>query len=349
MKFTPLFILLLTFSGSLFSQSARKESPQKPPVLVYSKPAAFDSTQSLEEQFKPANLTEYIGLHLFLPPVLHHDAGPLLFSKPGTAPLKGNTHYTVVDVLQGNARELLKQKNVAPVCGFRYKDLSSDNWNELIVFGVFVLKESDKLDSASTAPIYWVICQSKISPYSESYLNAFVANTYFSKQKQVYLNHEVVYLATKSKWTCYDVRIQPAFTATSNDSGYAVFCLLKNDKGEQMQVLPPSDKLGRTILTEKDYDRLQHANRNMKEQMQQEEAERQARHKADCLRKFGLKQGGLIAQEKIEPGMTSEMCKAAWGAPWDIVKSKGLVEGWHYNWRYELHFEKGVLLRVEHL
>lgn len=346
MKLKSLIVLLFVNVNLLFSQAITGKDEKG--VL---KPTVYDSTQTLEEQYKPENQYEFIGLQLFLPPVINPEAGPVLFSKQSEDPVKGNKYFTVIDILQGDALAQLKQKNVINQCGYRYKDLSSPLWKEMIIHAVFVLRDNSRKDSANVPPLYWVVSQSKIRPYSNSYFNSFISIPYFEKQKQLFQGQEVIYLSDKSKWLCKDVTLLKSLDTESQDSIYNVFCLLANNKSEQMQLRPPSEKFGRSFITAKEYDRLDHANRNQKEEMIKAENDRKEKRRAECISKFGPHKGPLIAQNKIETGMTTEMCKAAWGAPWDISITKPSSAGkeiWFYNWKYILHFEKGILVKIEH-
>ena len=82
--------------------------------------------------------------------------------------------------------------------------------------------------------------------------------------------------------------------------------------------------------------------------MLKEETERKEKRKAECVNKFGKQKGELVALEKIEIGMTTEMCKESWGTPWDVSQASTTKETWFYNWKYTLHFEKGSLVKIEH-
>jgi len=346
MKLHSLIILFFVNANFIFAQAPIGKEEKG--VL---KPLEYDSTKTLEEQFKPDNQYQFIGLQLFLPPVINPEAGPILFSKKGNAIEKGNKYYTITDILQGNVMEQLKQKNVVNLCGHRYKDLNSELWKEMIVHTVFVLRDNNKKDSLNNAPLYWVVSESKILPYSSSYFNSFMAVPYFEKQKQLFKDQDVIYLSDKTKWLCKEVTLLKSKDNERQDSIYDVFCLLANNKSEQMQLRPPSEKFGRSFITEKEYIRLDHADRNQKEQFFKAENEKKEKRRSECVSKFGQQKGELIAQGRIEVGMTAEMCKAAWGAPWDISKTKtssGIKEIWFYNWKYNLQFEKGILVKIEH-
>ena len=346
MKIKFLFSLSVLFIASNFAYSQVAVAKDD---KVYSKPPGYDSTKTLEEQYKTENQYQFIGVQLTLPPVINPEIGPIVFSKKGFDFEKGNRTYTITDILKGNVLEELKQKKVINLCGYQFKDLSSTLWQEMIIHVVFVLKDNNKHDTLNNAPIYWIVGERKFAPYSSSYFNSFISTPYFEKQKQLFQNQPVIKLNDKSKWLCKDVTIAKSKGSNNQDSMYDVFCLLTNSKGEQLQLKPPSEKNGRSFMTEKQYIWLDHANRNEKEQLIKEENERVEKHKAECVSRFGQRKGALVAKGEIEIGLTTEMCEVAWGTPWDIVKTKTssvAKEVWSYNWKYKLHFENKILVKV---
>jgi hypothetical protein len=337
--------LLFIASNFIYAQVTFAAKEEK----VYVKPPGYDSTKTFEEQYTLANQYQFIGLQLFLPPVINPEIGPIAFSKKGSDFEKGNRSYTITDILKGNAIAELKQKKVVNLCGYKFKDLNSSVWQDMIIHAVFVLKDNNKHDTLNNAPIYWVVCENKQAPYCSSYFNSFISNPYFEKQKQLFQNQAVIKLNDKSKWLCKEVTLLKSKGSNNQDSTYDVMCLLKNDKGEQLQLRPPSEKYGRSFITEKQYIWLDHANRNEKEELIKAENERVEKHKTECISKFGQRKGALVAQNKIEVGMTEEMCQTAWGMPWDISKTKTSTttkELWFYNWKYNLYFENKVLVKI---
>jgi hypothetical protein len=353
MKIRVLLLFLFVNTPALFSQVAGKHpfSEKKESKQIVSKPSGFDSTKTLLEQFKPENQYQFIGLQLFLPTVLNPDNGPLIFSKSATAQLRGNTCYTLVDILKGKAKEELLKKQAVNQCGYKFKNLHSPIWEDLIVHVVFELRPSSTNDTLNTAPLYWVVCQSKKAPYCSSNFNAFVAVPYLVKQKQLYQNQEVIDLGDKRIWLCTDVRLLKEKESGAEDSIFEVFYLFSNEKGEHMRRRPSSDKAGRTFITEKEYNRLDNANRNQKEELLKAETDKKEKYKSECVSRFGQDKGELIAQAKIEIGMTAEMCTAAWGSPWNksgSPLSTEVGEIWFYNWNYQLHFENGNLVKIVH-
>ncbi|HED38293.1 MAG TPA: hypothetical protein ENI76_08640 [Ignavibacteria bacterium] len=353
MKIKLIFSLSLLFAATNFLcaqvTTGKVEFKKIQKESVFPRPPSYDSTKTLEEQYTSKNQFQFIGLQLFLPSVINPKAGPIVFSKYSNGFTKGNRYYTVIDILQGNITKQLKQKKVINISGYRYKDFNSPQWKDLIIYAVFVLKENNKNDSLNNAPLYWVIAQSKQPPYSCSYFNSFIAVPYFVKQKQLYQNKEVIYLSNKSKWLCKEVTLLKSRYNDCKDSTYAVSCVLINNKGKRMQLRPPPSSKYGSFITEKEYNRLDHANRNQREELIKTENTKKEKYKSESINKFGQHFGELIAQHNIEIGMTAEMCKAAWGTPWKIDKTttlSGSKEIWFYNWKYRLYFKNGLLEKV---
>jgi hypothetical protein len=342
-KFLLSLFLLCIVSNFAYSQVAAAIKEDK----VYTKPPAYDSTKTLEEQYKEENQYQFIGLQLTLPPVINPEIGPIVFSKKNPAFEKGG-NYIITDILKGNILEELKQKKIINLCGYQFKDLSSILWQEMIIHVVFILRDNNRHDTLNNEPLYWIVGERKFAPYCSSYFNSFISTPYFEKQKQLFQNQPVIRLNDKSKWLCKEVTLLKSKGSNNQDSMYDVFCLLTNSKGVKLQLKPPSEKY-RSFITEKQYIWLDHANRNEKEQLIKEENERVEKHKTECVSKFGQRKGVMVAQGKIEPGMTPEMCEVAWGMPWDITKTKtssATKEVWFYNWKYKLHFENKILVKV---
>ena len=69
-----------------------------------------------------------------------------------------------------------------------------------------------------------------------------------------------------------------------------------------------------------------------------------------CIIKYGEEIGKLIINGDVKIGMTSEMCKKSWGEPFSknktILKER-VFENWNYGWSKSLHFENGILIRIE--
>jgi hypothetical protein len=342
MKIKFLFCLSFLFVlSNFYSQvtDAKKEAVRKQVKKTFLRPPSYDSTKTLEEQFKFENRYQFIGLQLFLPPVVNPETGPVVFSE-NNSNIKKESYFTITDVLGPEFIEQLKQKKAVNLCGYKFKDLNSSSWKEIIIHAIFVLREDNKSDS-----LYWIVCESKQSPYSCSNFNSFIPLPYFEKQKQVYQKQSVINLTDKSKWFCKEVTLLKDKDRGCQDSTYQVFCLLTNEKSEQIN-RSISDRSSNDLITEKEYIWLDHANKNQKNKLLKERNEVREKRKAECISKFGQHYGTLIAQGKIEAGMTTDMCKEAWGAPWNISET-GTKEIWFYNWKYNLLFENKILVKIK--
>ncbi len=345
-----LVLLFLVGETPYFAQQqGKKEAPgQKTEEHLFHRPSSYDSTKLWEEQYKPENRYQFLGLRLSLPQIIDSEAGPIVFSNKQRELVSVNRNYTVVDILTGDQTALLKQKKLINICGHRYRDLDSQLWKELIHIAVVVLKDEQRKDSLNNDLLYWVISQSKQTPYSDSYFDALCPAPYFSKLVQLYEGKNIVLMKDKSTWHCKSVTMLKRQTPDGLGSYTQPGLLLDNSKGEILQVLPPSAKNEKPFLTEEEYERLIHANRNMKNEMMEAEQKHQANHKAACIKAFGQLKGEVVFKEEIEKGMTREMCYASWGAPWKILKISGDKEVWMYTWNYKLHFEQGILVKIEH-
>jgi len=347
MKIKLILIISFLLVGScLYSQDTTSREEK-----TFLKPASYDSTKTLEDQFESQNRFQFIGLQLYLPVVIDAFNGPILFAKHNKGTEKGNKNYTVTDVLTEDSISILKHNNVSCFCGFRFKNLDSLKLQDLIIYGIFVLRENGKLDSLNSSPVYWIVTQRKQAPFSCSYFNSFISLPYYEKLKRIYKNQEVIVISDKSKWLCKNVNLFKTFDYDCKDTIFDVFCVLENLRGEQMRLRPSSDKYGRNFMTVKEYDWLDHANRNEKEIMLKAEQYEKEKFLTECSEKFGKQNGELVAASKIAIGMTTEMCKAAWGTPWNISKITTLLgtkETWSYNWKYNLTFENGKLIKIEH-
>lgn len=74
-----------------------------------------------------------------------------------------------------------------------------------------------------------------------------------------------------------------------------------------------------------------------------------AARETKLIRKYGRKNGSLIAQGKVAIGFSMQMCKDAWGEPTSIHKTTtryGVNEQWVYNGSY-LYFENGKLTAIQ--
>jgi len=213
----------------------------------------------------------------------------------------------------------------------------------------------------------------------------FILVPYFVKQKQLYQNKTLVYnsysdftawkdirtdkyvkIYHNSKWYCSEVTILtlncdiPNFSSY-NDARFKLYYVLKNDLGETIALKNLKIDSDDEFITKDEYDKKELEKKlksyeliakKKQEKLQKEENEKKAqeKRKVECINKFGEYYGSLIAQGEVKIGMNTDMCKSAWGAPFDSYKTTtadGIYEDWYYGWKYSLHFVNGLLIRIE--
>lgn len=90
---------------------------------------------------------------------------------------------------------------------------------------------------------------------------------------------------------------------------------------------------------------------DVQERLQKEAAEKvayEAREK-EMIKKYGRRNGRIIAQGKVAIGFTKQMCVDAWGEPKSINKTTnryGVHEQWVYDGGY-LYFDNGKLTTIQ--
>lgn len=77
---------------------------------------------------------------------------------------------------------------------------------------------------------------------------------------------------------------------------------------------------------------------------------KEAKRKHELCNKYGNEYGTLIASKKVALGMTSEMCKQAWGTPTmisNMIDATGKYTIWKYNLRTIIFFRNGLVVRIQ--
>ena len=157
-----------------------------------------------------------------------------------------------------------------------------------------------------------------------------------------------VLIVPGSTWLCTDVTLlKPT---------YKINYILKNDKEEQVALtnlegfIEESAYLKRELNKKLKYQQLLAKQKQQKLYKDENERKAAEKLKIECSKLFGQQNGDLIAQGKVKLNMTKEMCKYAWGAPlWSHKTTNvyGTHEDWYYRLGYSLHFENGILKRIE--
>lgn len=181
---------------------------------------------------------------------------------------------------------------------------------------------------------------------------------YFVKHKQLYQYLNFINLSDKSKWVCSEVTLLKRNPEYPNmkDNKYYFFYKFKNEKDEQTEYVSDG-----SYMLESEYIKNEQEKKLKQEELiakqQKEEKSRienekkvMEKYKTECIAKYGQHFGELVAQGKLEIGMTTEMCESAWGIPWNIYKTTtvlGTREHWFYTWKYNLYFFGGILTKIE--
>lgn len=151
-----------------------------------------------------------------------------------------------------------------------------------------------------------------------------------------------------SKWYCSNVTLlKPT---------YNIYYILKNDKDEQVTLTELNGFIEENTYIKREADKkLQYQQLLAKQKQEKLRLEENKRIlldklKTECIGLFGSYNGELIAQGKVRINMTKDMCKYAWGVPLWTSKTTttyGVYEDWYYWLGYSLHFEDGLLKRIE--
>lgn len=211
----------------------------------------------------------------------------------------------------------------------------------------------------------------------------FILVPYFSKKKQLYdkkvflaltdengnsmsaidiSTNKKINVKSLSKWTCEVNLLKQSQVYPNGNDEYKLFYILRNELNETIvKDIPSQRNYGLRFILEDEYIALEKEKqlkkdellaKKKKEEQQRIEKERivKQKHYQYCINKFGQLNGNIIAQGKVKIGMSKEMCKVAWGKPFDIYKTTtkyGISETWYYSWKYSLQFEDGLLAIIE--
>jgi len=151
-----------------------------------------------------------------------------------------------------------------------------------------------------------------------------------------------------SKWFCFDV--------TLLSPSYDIHYLLKNEKDEQIALASLEGFIEKQSYIKRETDKKIQKQQLLAKRKQEEiirtENARKAfeKRRAECISKFGLQNGELIAQGKVRIGMSKEMCRYSWGSPFWSSKTttiNAIDEVWYYGLGFSLHFENDYLIRID--
>lgn len=298
----------------------------------------------------------------------------------------GDSYFTIIDVIYGdNYFSTIDSLN--DLQKIAYKEMKENIRNYTKSFSwrstnkEFIYEAPIKVRYVLT-PVLYVLKhdESKDTIYSMS-MKEFILVPYFVKRKQLFENQELVFdfqneyherreidlryeirkednngtqisenkivqVKSGSNWLCSSV------TLLKNDRSYDIHYILENSHNEQIAVKDLRGFLLKNEVAVIDADKRRTA-QELAEKRQHEEKireEKEKKYRIECIKKYGQHLGGLIAEGKLEIGMTKEMCKEAWGSPYDFKKvttALGDYDLWYYSWGIRLSFANGKLARID--
>ena len=270
-------------------------------------------------------------------------------------------YYTIIDVLYNNELDLKinSWKNIY-ITKKKETDLSKEknkNWKSsdktIIHFPSFLkLKQkiAFKLLSNKNDTIYYLKSSSD-KPIAPS---DFILVPYFLKQKKMYLNknlislkenscygsrfpetdnRKVVYFDENENWICKDV--------TLLKPNYKLTYILENK--EKQQVTVESKTIEKCFIYKEEYIKRESEKMRLKEEDEKDYANEKEKEKIEkeklrneYIQQFGSKFGNLVADGKVDIGMSKEMCQKAYGYPGKVYQSK-TESGTFDVWKYEMN------------
>ena len=176
--------------------------------------------------------------------------------------------------------------------------------------------------------------------YKKNHINHYfyLGTQIINGDKDINTGQPVSLMDTDEPWKCYDV----LYLETT--CYYPVLALLlKNTKGECIAVSAQNSKHSSGSKCDQ-FLRYDHFD-------DEETAyflHKGKKFEADMLKRYGPKYGKLIVQNKVEPGMTDEMCEYSWGKPPKIItitKTGHEIEKWVYDYKDDPVYRKtGVIV-----
>ncbi len=252
------------------------------------------------------------------------------------------------------------------------------------------LVSSPKLVRAGTVVLYMSNEDDEIRiEHSSIYSRCFLSVPYFEYIKNKYetkkfLNNEKYRYSLRSYYssnapadsyfrpnkileedifTGTDVKLQKSKNPKSNSvSDFEIKIYFENNKGQVISCGISSLKENSVLsnlVSLSEYEKIlaKYGTRKTQEEIREEQKireikqqkEREIRNRKN-IEDFGKYYGKLVNEGKVQIGMSTKMCRAAWGAPDDInrtVTKYGTSEQWVYGIGSYLYFEDGKLTAIQ--
>jgi len=193
-------------------------------------------------------------------------------------------------------------------------------------------------------------------------------NGYFNSQPLIEITSgEKIKCMENSKWTCTEITLVDVkkdykyfipvliFKDNSNREIIVNFAkyIYNKDYNEEINVYSATKAIIDNFYSKEEYEFLKLQKQEQEKLKIQKELELEiAKQKRleKLISKYGSKYANLIVNEKVSIGMTKEMCKEAWGTPFEtdkVILENGTYEVWSYSYKTFLYFEKDILKLIK--
>jgi hypothetical protein len=177
-------------------------------------------------------------------------------------------------------------------------------------------------------------------------------------------------------WICDDVTLLPKlikkedseeankrdrhYSIKEDSTQYKIYFILKNDKNQTMAIESNNIHFTNKALSRGNYDantfmtkevakKLVEQATEKTQQQNNQDKQQQEKHRQECVKKYGDHYGNLVAQSKVEVGMTTQMCGDALGMPKGIHTSETATgtKGYIVYSLMKVHFENGKVVKID--
>ncbi|MCF8372011.1 MAG: hypothetical protein K9H64_10335 [Bacteroidales bacterium] len=191
--------------------------------------------------------------------------------------------------------------------------------------------------------------------------NSFIAN--FEKDQAIppildINTGEEIKFGNLSEWKCTgleflntSIRYLQFYLIFQNENMNTIKVRIRKEEKHEKNLEVKSFIEKNEYLTQIELAKLAETERQRLEELEKEKRKKneEERHK-NIRSKYGTFYGNLILENKVQLGMTKEMCELSWGYPVDINRTtvSGLVhEQWVYSYKNYLYFENGKLTAIQ--
>lgn len=280
--------------------------------------------------------------------------------------------YTSFEHIEGHIFTIIEAKKTS---ADNYTLYLSDDKGIMVDFNLYI--------SSNNYPC--ILMMSYISKHRNIYFN----NKFHVKEdSNIYLSKAIsteTYYPIKGELVCHDISLIKGNFETIERFGEGYVNLYRTDLGiffrddneREFCISPTDNSLGyfrmqpheelcesfkleigkshyllqlKDLITSEEYYAIKEKERIKEEQRIAKDNAQKAARKAHLIDKYGKTNAELILRGHVKIGMTSEMCREAWGAPYKINRSTGIWgvhEQWCYKWGGYLYMENDILTSIQ--